>query len=100
MTVRRGKIYDYLGMKIDYTQKGLCFITMFKQIKEIIEIFEELDPKSKGTKESAVPSNFLIVRDECPKLSEKLSVGFYRVVAKMLFTTKRAIPDSGTSLSF
>ena len=76
------------------------YITMFKQIKEIIEIFEEQEPKSKGTKASAAPSNFFIVRDHCPKLSKNLSVGFHRVVAKTLFTTKRARPDSGTSLLF
>ena len=100
MTVCRGKVHNYLGMKLYYTQKGLCYITMFEQIKEIIQIFEELDPNSKGTKASAEPSNLFIVRYQCPKLSEKLSVGFHRVVAKTLFTTKRARPDSSTSLSF
>ena len=39
MTVSRGRIHDYLGMKLDYTHKVLCYITMFKQIKEILEIF-------------------------------------------------------------
>ena len=33
MTVCCGKVHDYLGMKLDYTQKGLCYITMFEQIK-------------------------------------------------------------------
>ena len=41
-----------------------------------------------------------IVRDDCPKLSKKLSVGFHMVVAKTLFATKHVIPDSGTSLLF
>ena len=30
MTVCRRKVHDYLGMKLDYTQKGLCYITMFE----------------------------------------------------------------------
>ena len=51
-------------MKLDYTQKGLCYITMFEQIKETIEIFEDLDPKSKGTKASVAPYNLFIVRDD------------------------------------
>ena len=66
MIVSRRKIHAYLGIKLEYTQKGLCYITMFEHIKEIIEIFEELDPKSKGTKASALPSNLFIVRDDCP----------------------------------
>ena len=64
-------------MKLDYTQKCLCYITMFEQIKDIIEIFEYLDPKSKGTKASAAPSNLFIVRYDCNKLREKLRVGFH-----------------------
>ena len=100
MTVCHGKFHDYLVMKLDYTQKGLCYITMFEQIKYITEIFEDMDPKSKGTKASEAPSNFFVVRDECPNISEKLSVGFHRMVAKTLFTTKRARPDSGKSLLF
>ena len=40
------------------------------------------------------------MRDDCPKLSEKLSVGFHRVVAKTPFTTKRSRLYSGTSLLF
>ena len=58
MTGSRGKIHDYLGMNLDYKQKGLCYITMFERIKEIIEIFEELEHNSKGNKASAAPSNF------------------------------------------
>ena len=100
MTVCREKVNDCLGMKLDYTQKSLCYINMFEHIKEIIEIFEDLDPKFKRTKASSSPSNLFIVRDYCPNLSKKLSVGFHMVVAKTLFTTKHVIPDSGTSLLF
>ena len=40
MTVSRRKIHNYLGMKLDYKQKGLCYSTMLVQITETIEIFE------------------------------------------------------------
>ena len=96
MIMIRIKIHDYLDMKLDYTQKGVCYITMFEQIKEIIEIFEDLDPKSKGTKSSAAPSNLFIVRNDYAKLSKNLSVSFHMVVAKTIFATKGARPDSGT----
>ena len=64
MTVSRGKIHNCLGMKLDYKQKGLCYITMFEKIKEIVEISEELYPKSKVIKASAAPSDLFIVRDD------------------------------------
>ena len=66
ITMCRRKVYDDLGMKLDYTNKGLCHITMFDQIKEIVEIFKDLNPNSNGTKASASPSNLFIVRYDCP----------------------------------
>ena len=44
MVTTRGKIYDYLGMTLDYNIDGKVYITMFKYIAKIIEGFPmELD---------------------------------------------------------
>ena len=40
----RGKVYDYLGMNIDYTIKGEVKITMIPYIKKMIKNFREYDP--------------------------------------------------------
>jgi hypothetical protein len=36
MKVSRGKIHEYLGMTLDFTQPGVVRVTMFKYIDEIV----------------------------------------------------------------
>ena len=40
----RGKVHDYLGMKLDYTIKGELNITMIPYTKDMIKDFREYDP--------------------------------------------------------
>ena len=41
-----------------------------------------------------------MVKEDCTKLTKEKSEQFLSVVAKMIFATKRARPDTGTSVSF
>ena len=41
MRVSRGKVHDYLGMILDFSQKGECRVTMIDYIKQILEEFPE-----------------------------------------------------------
>ena len=100
MTVSRGKVHEYLGMRIDFSVPRRVQITMFDNVDDIIKAFEKAYPKLKGTKSTAAPSNLFIVNDDCEKLPEDRAVIFHNLTAKTLFTTKRARPDTCTSLSF
>ena len=71
---------------------------MFDYIQEILETFDKIDPKATGTKSSASPTNLFVVSDECTKPETKKSRQFHKVVAKILFATKRARPDTGTEI--
>jgi hypothetical protein len=53
MTVRRGKVHTYLGMKLDYTVHGIVKISMLEFLDEILAGFEKEDPHSGGTTTSA-----------------------------------------------
>ena len=57
MTFNRGKKYNYLGMTIDYSSEGDFQITMFENLKAILETFDKIDTKEKGTKKSAATAN-------------------------------------------
>jgi hypothetical protein len=57
MTVRRGKVYKYLGMQLDYTIRGIVKISMLEFVDEILSGFEKEDPHSGGTKTSAAPED-------------------------------------------
>ena len=69
ITVNFREIHKYLGMTIDYTNKGLCKIMVFNYIKEILYTFDYIDPKATGTKSSAAPTKLFVVRYDCTKLN-------------------------------
>jgi hypothetical protein len=87
-------------MTLDYTLPGRVKITMFEFLEEVIVAFDNADPKGGGTKTSAVPSDLFKIDEDCHKLSPKKSKEFHNIVVKMLYATKRARPDTCTSVAF
>ena len=100
MAVSRGKVHKYLGMTLDYTVRGQVKITMFSYIEEILTAFAKAEPKGAGTKSSAAPENLFTVDEDCEKLQPNKAVEFHNIVAKTLYATKRARPDTCTSIAF
>ena len=100
MTVSRGKVHKYLGMTLDYSVRGQIKISMYDYIEEILTAFDKAEPKCAGTKTSAAPDNLFKVNEDCEKLSTKRAVEFHNLVAKMLYATKRARPDTCTAIAF
>ena len=100
MTVSRGKKHTYLGMQLDFTVPGQVSVSMFDYIGEILELFDKEAPKCTGTKTSAAPSDLFKVNPDCNKLTTAKKEKFHSLVAKTLFATKRARPDTGTAISF
>jgi hypothetical protein len=100
MTVSRGKIHKYLGMTLDYTFRGQVKITMFDYVNEILTSFDKAEPKVGGTKTSAAPASLFKVDDNCEKLKHDKDVEFHNLVEKTLYSTKRAMPDTCTAITF
>ena len=100
MNVHRGKLHEYLGMTLDHRKKGVFQITMFDYIKVTLEAFEKMDPKAKGNKNSAAPAYLFTMREDSKKLDAEKAEKFHSIVAKMLFATKRARPDTGPAVSY
>ena len=100
MKVSRGKVHSYLGMTLDFTKKGEVKISMFDFVEEILTAFAKAAPTSAGTKSTAAPSNLFTVDDDCEKVSPAKAVEFHNLVAKTLFATKRARPDTCTAVAF
>ena len=40
MKVRRGKVHDYVGTRMDYTMKGEVHLTMPKHIEDVLATFD------------------------------------------------------------
>ena len=100
MKVSRGKVHQYLGMTLDYSTDGVVKVSMFDYIDEILAAFDKVEPNGGGTKTSAAPENLFVVNEDCKKLSPSKQVAFHNLVAKTLYTTKRARPDTCTLIAF
>jgi hypothetical protein len=100
MAVSRGKVHTYLGMTLDFTLPGKVKISMYKYIKEIILAFDKADPNGGGNKTSDAPVNLFRIDEDCTKLDTKKSSEFHNIVAKTLYATKRARPDTCTSIAY
>jgi len=100
MAVSRGKIHKYLGMTLDFTTHGQVKITMYNYVDEILEAFDKADPKASGTKTSAAPVNLFRVDEDCNKLVSNKAIEFHNIVAKTLYATKHARPDTCTAIAF
>ena len=100
MTVSRGKVHTYLGMTLDYTVRGQVKISMFDYVNEILTAFDKAEPDGAGTKASAAPVNLFTVDEDCTKLPSTKAVEFHNLVAKTLYATKRARPDTCTAIAF
>jgi hypothetical protein len=100
MTVSQGNIHKYLGMPLDYSAQVQVNITMLEYVNEIIAASDKAEPKGGGTKTSAAPDSLLKVSEDCEKLAQDKVVEFHNMVAKTLYATKRARPDTCTAITF
>jgi len=87
-------------MKFDFSQPGKVIVTMIDYIKEVLDAFSKAAPSEKGTKSSAAPRDLFTTNEDCPKLRPSKAVVFHNLTAKVLFATKRARPDTCTSVAF
>ena len=94
MTMSRGKVLKYLGMMLDYTVHGQVKISMFNYVNDILTAFNKADPKGGRTKTSAAPKNLFKINEDCEKLKPDKAMEFHNLVAKTLFVTKHARPDT------
>ena len=111
MKVHRGKTHKYLGMSLDYSHTNQCRVTMIDYVDEIVAAYDkassELDngfspvcKKKNRARTSAAPDDLFVVDEDAEKLSEEGQVAFHHLVAKTLYVSKRARPDSSTAIAF
>jgi hypothetical protein len=98
MTITRGKVHDYLGMKIDYSDKGKVRITMNEYIDDMLN---ELPHNMDGVAASPASNHLFQTSSKNPMLlSAEEGELFHHNVAKLLFLCKRARPDLQLAVAF
>ena len=111
MKVSRGRKHKYLGMDLDFSARGLCKITMFGYVEDILAAWNvaEKIPDSDGfqtassrrkKKTSAAPENLFVIDEDCKKLDPVKAKTFHNIVAKALYVMKRARPDISVAIAF
>ena len=94
----RGKVHDYLAMKLDYTIPGKVSINMIDYVKNMLEDFpEELTAQGARYPWS---ENLFRVDDSSPLLPKEKAEEFHTFVAKTLFASKRSRIDVQPAVSF
>jgi len=86
--IHHGKVHEYLGMKLDFTEKYICHITMQAYIKRLID-------DNQITKSSRTPAgaNLFVVDEYSEKLDKASSDDFHKVTAQLLYLGTRVRPD-------
>ena len=95
----RGKRHDYLGMILDYSNKGEVIIDMKNYVENIIKSFPDQEAIKKNATTPAAEHLFKVNKN-CKKLDEKRAQIFHNIVAKGLFVCKRARADIMTTIAF
>jgi hypothetical protein len=81
--VTQGKVYDYLGMRIDYSPPGKVKITMFDYIDRMLD---ELPVLMDGEAATPASNHLFVVNENNPqKLERKESEVFHHNMVKLLF---------------
>jgi N-acetylmuramoyl-L-alanine amidase len=88
LSVKEGKELGYLGMSVDFREKGLVKISMIDLIDEVLE-----DCPVDKSANSPAAGHLFEINPECPKLSDREREFFHSLVAKLLYIAKRGRPD-------
>eukprot|EP00978_Attheya_sp_CCMP212_P015106 scaffold38838_cov56-Attheya_sp.AAC.2 len=98
LTIRRGKLHNYLGMTIDFLIPRKVRFFMVDYIKSMLEDVPA-DMSGMGVITPA-PTHLFDINENEKTLNEELAEIFHHNVAKMLFLCKRARPaDIQTAIS-
>ena len=97
LTIPIGKIQNYLGMVLDFTNPGRVAIRMEDYIRNMLT---ELPEDMEGVATTPAAEHLFKVNDTPTFLSEEEAMFFHHNMAKLLFLCKRARPDIQTTIAF
>ena len=98
LTESKGSKHEYLGMTIDYSLTDKVVFTMFDYLEDIVVEA----PDDLKSSRSCYPGNdnLFKVDPTSPLLSTTRADLFHRMVARLLFASKRARPDIQVCVAF
>jgi hypothetical protein len=97
ITITRGKVHDYLGMTLEYSEKVKVKRKMLDYVdKMLTDLPDDMD----GESPSPASNHFLTVNDDHIKVDENKAQFFHTYVVNTMFLCKRARQDVQTAVNF
>jgi hypothetical protein len=98
LTETRGKVHEYLGMTIDFSNPGKVMFTMFPYIQNMLN---DLPEDMQGEAVTPAAHHLFAINDDQPDhLSKTDAEMFHSNVAMLLYLSKRARPDIQLPVAF
>jgi len=98
LTETSGKIHPFLGMSLDFSEKGKFSVKMIDYVNSIITGCPE--EFGEGTAVTPATNNLFQTDPNDKKLDPEQADRFHTEVARLLFLCKRARPDIHTAVTF
>jgi hypothetical protein len=94
----RGKVHDYLGMMLDFSNPGEVTVTMIDYLKTVLH---DAPKEMRGSAATPAASHLFEVNQVNPVLLGKENADVYvHIVMQLLYLSQRARPDLRTAVSF
>ena len=111
MKVHRGLVHKYLGMTLDFSIKHQVKISMTDYVSEVIEAWDKVEfevndgfiekkVRKSRNRTSAAPEDLFKIDEGAVKLAKQQATKFHNIVAKALYVSKRARPDTSVAIAF
>ena len=101
LTVNRSDVHDFLGLQLDYMHRKDHYVklTMCYFLEDILKEVDEKDDMN-GKCVTPAAANLFTVVQTSKKLSVNKADYFHRIVAGLLFASKRARPDLQVAVAY
>ena len=97
LTVQRGDIHEYLGVKMDFSKKGKVIFSMDDYVERLLE---EAPEDMKGLATSPAANHLFTIRKDAVPLDAERADTFHHLTAKLLYLCKRIRGDLATAVAF
>jgi hypothetical protein len=97
LVTTQGKVHDYLGMTLDFTEDGKLKVIMKDYIRQMLD---EVPDNMAGKAGTPASSHLFTVSDKPELLDTATAELFHHHTAKLLFLSRRARPNIQTAVAF
>ena len=97
MTIHKGKVHDYLGIKLGHHESGKVKMDTTDYLKNILD---DLPRKYLGKTITSAENHLFEVNKTTLKLSERDTQSLHTIVDKLMLLYKRERPDILTGVAF